>query len=453
MRPLPWPLPSRALIGALLVAAALALGALVLGTNAATVWAAALIAGALLLAWAGLDFALSVAAWRGAPLQWTRRLPDAFALGVPRTVDGTLVNPGATPWRITLFDHADPQLDPQGLPVTATLGAKAQAALSYRVQPRQRGRMQFEPAVLRVQSRLRALELQWRAGATEHRPVLPNFAAVSRYAWLATDRRLADIGIKTTVQRGEGTDFKQLAEYSPGSSIRHIDWKATLKHSRPIVREFQDERDQCVLFLLDCGRRMRADEGAAAVASHFDEALNALMLLAHVALKDGDEVGAMTFGNERGAQRRFAPRKGLHTMAALTAHLHDVQPAAVHSDYLMAARDLMRVHAKRSLVVLMTNFRDEDAPELDSALTLLRSRHLVLVASLRERAVRELAQQPLVQPQQAIEVAGAHLFQQSRRDAFRRLAARDALMLDVEPERLAAELVNRYRAVKRAGLL
>ncbi len=245
---------------------------------------------------------------------------------------------------------------------------------------------------------------------------------------------------------------EQLAEYRTGDSIRHIDWKATLKQSRPIVREFQDERDQCVIFLLDCGRRMRADEGANSPhGSHFDQALNALMLLAHVALKDGDEVGALSFGHAD--RRAFAPRKGHATLNALMAALHDIQPDATHSDYLLAARDLMQVHRKRALIVVLTNFRDEDAAELGPALALLRSRHLVLLASLRERALRELAEQPLADAARAVEVAGAHLFAQARHGAFARLAARDALLVDVEPDRLAAELVNRYRAVKRAGLL
>jgi uncharacterized protein (DUF58 family) len=133
--------------------------------------------------------------------------------------------------------------------------------------------------------------------------------------------------------------------------------------------------------------------------------------------------------------------------------LHDIQPEATHSDYLIAARDLMRVHSKRALIVMLTNFRDEDAPELDAALKLLRSRHLVLLASLRERVLREMTEQPLKESRHAVEVAGAHLFAQARRDAFRRLAERDALMVDAEPERLAVELVNRYRTVKRAGLL
>ena len=445
-------LPSRPLIYALLILAAAALIALLLRIPAADVGIAVLAALAFAVLWAAIDLFLTRRAWRAAPLRWTRTLPDAFALGVQRTIDGTLFNTGPHRWRIAFFDHADPDLDPQGLPVTADLRAKAQAHLRYTVQPRRRGRVAFEPADVRVHSLGRSLELQWRIGAAQTRPVFPNFASVSRYAWLATDRRLADIGIKTQVQRGEGTDFKQLAEYRPGDSIRHIDWKATLKQSRPIVRQFQDERDQCVIFLIDCGRRMRADEGTVH-GSHFDEALNATMLLAHVALKDGDEVGAITFGTSPENKRAFAPRKGLTTLSALTVLLHDIQPEATHSDYLIAARDLMRVHAKRALIVLLTNFRDEDAPELDAALKLLRSRHLVLLASLRERVLREITEQPLKAAHHAVEVAGAHLFAQARRDAFRRLAERDALMVDAEPERLAVELVNRYRTVKRAGLL
>ena len=77
----------------------------------------------------------------------------------------------------------------------------------------------------------------------------------------------------------------------------------------------------------------------------------------------------------------------------------------------------------------------------------------MLVASLRESALREIAEQPLRVEQDAIEAAGAHLFAQSRDAAFRRLAGRDQLLLDVEPQGLAVALVNRYRSVKRAGLL
>jgi uncharacterized protein (DUF58 family) len=130
-----------------------------------------------------------------------------------------------------------------------------------------------------------------------------------------------------------------------------------------------------------------------------------------------------------------------------------VQPTPTHSDYLSVAQSLLLRHHKRSLVIVITNFRDEDSSELSHALRLLRSRHLVLLASLRERVVGELVSRPLDSADAALDVGSAHLYEQSRRDAFNRLAARDALMVDAEPQNLGIELVNRYNAVKRAGLI
>jgi hypothetical protein len=76
-----------------------------------------------------------------------------------------------------------------------------------------------------------------------------------------------------------------------------------------------------------------------------------------------------------------------------------------------------------------------------------------MTASLRERVVRQLTEQPIGMGATAIEIAGALHYEQQRRDAFNSLAAHDALMLDAEPERLSIELVNRYHAVKRAGMI
>ena len=183
------------------------------------------------------------------------------------------------------------------------------------------------------------------------------------------------------------------------------------------------------------------------------QAFDWAVLLAYVALGQGDAVGALTFGTPPGGERLFAPRKGAHTLTALMGELYGVQPTPSHSDYVAAAQSLLRRQSKRALVIVITNFRDEDGSELGLALTLLRSRHLVLLASVRERIVGELIAQPLSSGNAALEVASAHLYEQSRRDAFQRLSTREVLMVDAEPERLGIELVNRYHAVKRAGMI
>src|SRR5262245_32766890 len=250
-----------------------------------------------LLVLGSADLVWTRAAWKRAEVRLTRRLPSAFAIGVRRPIHLQLATGGTLAWRCEIFDHSDPSLRIDGLPARCRLFAGKLTDVAYDVTPTRRGEIDFAPADLRVRSRLGLVDLLERVGEADSRRAYPDFAQVARYAWLAGDRRLQEIGIKTYQQRGEGTDFKQLSEYRHGDPVRHIDWKATLRQSKPILREFQDERDQCVMLLIDCGRRMRAydsDDGIG--GGHFDQVLNAVMLLSYVALKQGDAVGALTFG-------------------------------------------------------------------------------------------------------------------------------------------------------------
>lgn len=426
--------------------------ALLAGSPTAAVGWAALTWIALLAVVGLADYWLTRRAWEEMDPRMLRSVPAALAVGVKREIQLAIDGRGSRSWKIELYDHADPSVRTEGLPANLTIGANQRVTYAYRVTPTRRGAVTFAAADVRVRSLLGSCLLLEKLGESQSRRVYPDFAQVARYAWLAGDRRLAEIGIKSYRRRGAGTDFQQLAEYRIGDPVRWIDWKASLRFGKPIVREFQDARDQCVMFLLDCGRRMRADDVQGGGHAHFDQVLNAVMLLSYVALKQGDEVGAMTFGTPPGAGKSFAPRKGVNTLNALMGELYAVQPTPTHSDYLDAARRLLSRHNKRSLVIVITNFRDEDSSELGTALGLLRTRHLVLLASLRERIARQLADQPLTS-QSTLEVASAHLFEQSRRDAFNHLAAHDALMVDAEPERLGIELVNRYQAAKAAGLI
>ena len=446
--------PGKRVLLALAAGAAVALLALLAGAG---VWGVApfSVAWLLLLAAVGTaDYVISQRAWQQSVVRMTRGLPAAFALGARRLVSLSFEVAGPYDWQGQVYDHVDPSFNSVGLPAALRLLAGKRVDMAYEVTPTRRGEAKFSPAQLRLRSRWGWCELCERLGSDETRRVYPDFAQIARYAWLAGDRRLQEIGIKTYQQRGEGTDFKQLAEYRYGDPVRHIDWKATLRLGKPIIREFQDERDQCILLLIDCGRRMRADDRHNGVGtSHFDQVLNAVMLLSYVALHEGDAVGALTFGTPPGAEKSFAPEKGVHALNALMGELYGVQPTPTHSDYVSAALNLLRRYHKRALVIVITNFRDEDSSELGHALRLLRSRHLVMLASLRERIVGELISQPLVPAEAALDIASAHLYEQSRRDAFNRLADRGSLMIDAEPEQLGVQLVNRYHAVKRAGMI
>ena len=447
-------LPSRGLIG-LLAATGAALVVLRFTALApSSIALTALGIAAAILALLVLDVRLSWAQWARAPLTLERRLPHAFAVGSSVGVQVSLANPGRRRWRGRYFELADPTLKIPAMPLRFAVSPGERETLEFELTPTARGVKSFEAGQLRLRSALGLLDWNVLIGSRESRRVFPDFKRQASFAWLATDQRLAELGIKKVRRRGTGTDFDQLREYRPGDPVRHIDWKATLKHGRPIARVFQDERDQSVMFLLDCGRRMRADDTQSGIgASHFDQSLDALMLLTFVALAQGDAVGAMTFGTAPGQEKRFAPRKGRQTLNALMAELGDVEPAAVFSDYLGAAAELIRRQRKRGLVVLVTNCRDEDAAELLAALNLLRSRHVVIVANLREQIVGQIAAQPLSGPESVFEVAAALGYEQRRHDMLKRLAAAGALLIDCEPRSLGVELVKRYTVLKRTGAI
>ncbi len=448
-------IPTRASVYALTLLGLVCCVALFASVPLSLVVSAGCSAFGVMLALAAIDLWRSLGLWKIADVRVERRLPAAFAIGASTELKLDVINLSDLPWRLQVFDELDPSMDFEGLPRTLDLAARTKLNVSFRATARARGLEKIGRTQLLWRTRAGIFEVRETVGEVQSLRVYPNFAALARYAWLSGDRRLAQIGIKSYVQRGQGTDFRQLAEYRRGDPLRHIDWKATLRRRKPIVREYQDERDQCVMFLLDCGRRMRADERSmrAGENSHFDDALDAMMLLSYVALHEGDEVGAMTFGCPPGVRRDFAPRKGTATLNALMNKMHDLQPGSNHSDYMSAAEELSRRLHRRALVIVLTNFRDEDAPELQPALRLLRRRHLVLVASLRETELGRIAAQPLARPDDAIAVASAHLIAQARHDAFARVVDHDALSVDVEPRALATTLVNRYHAVKRAGLL
>lgn len=183
-------------------------------------------------------------------------------------------------------------------------------------------------------------------------PLLPD-----TFGWRRNGARRCSVFTEQR-RRGDGQTFLQLREYRIGDSLRQIDWKATARMRKPIARDYQDERNQTVLFLLDCSRRMRAQDDD---LSHFDHALNAMILLAYVALRQGDAVGVQSFGGE---QRQLAPRSGPGRLTALINAVYDLQPTIDPPDYAEAAQLILKRQRKRALIVLLTNLRDEDQAEL-----------------------------------------------------------------------------------------
>lgn len=400
--------------------------------------------GGLLLVWAIADWLLARAQELPAV---QRKVASTLAVGIWSHVEVRLHWHGRVPSWLAAFDHHPAGFLQEGLPAKIVTHGKNSHALRYRVQALSRGDHRFGLVQLRIRSPWHAWLRQASVGEEVLVRVFPNFAPLARHALRAVDYRNALVGLQKRRRRGQGMDFSQLREYREGDAMRQIDWKATMRMGKMISREYQDERDQRVIMLIDCGRRMGARDGN---LSHFDHSLDAVLMLAYVSLSHGDRVGLMTLG---GPERYLPVQHSSATVSRILRETYDLQPTLQVSDFERAAQQLLLRERKRALVVLMTNLRDEDDQGLLAATRLLGKRHLVLVASMRESALDRAQEAAADTPHAAARLAAAVGYARRRDATLRRLRAEGVLCLDVAPEELAIETVNRYLAVKAANQL
>lgn len=432
----------------------------------ATLWLASAVAAVVLpllsIVWQSLGGALLVLTLGDAWLVWRfvkppqieRRMAQIWPVGVEQTIHLRLSGARGNV-RGLLHDHHPEAFNAETLPLAFAVKAGQWAELNYRLQANERGEHHFGRIQLRLASPFGLWQKQLEAGQTATVRVFPNFARITQYALLATDNRLSQLGVLRRRRRGEGSDFEQLREYRRDDSPRHIDWKATARLRKPIVREYQDERDQQIVFLLDCGQRMRSRDGGdgseVSALSHFDHTLNAMLLLSYVALRQGDAVGFGAFAHPM--PRFFQARKSTATVQRLLNATYDLQPSLQTPDYLAASELLVRHVRKRSLVILLTNLRDEDDSTLLPALAQLRKRHQVLVASLRETGLDQIIKKPVGDFDDALSYAAAIDYRQGRQTQLARLRAQGVNVLDTAPAQLPVALVNRYWEMKRSGMI
>lgn len=377
-----------------------------------------------------------------------RKAPTSMSLSTWTSIEITVSNDlSARPRTLQVIDHVPQDFLSEDLPRKVRVEGGRYAIFEYRVRATRRGLFEFDTIEARIASPAR---LWWRRAFVSARAqvrVYPNYATISKLLAYEVNSHLSLAGLRLRRRRGEGTEFHQLRDYREGDSMRAIDWKATARLKRPIAREYQDERDQQIVFMLDTGRRMLAKDSE---LSHFDQALNAMLLLSYVALRQGDAAGVMTIGSSRSW---LPPNKGMSSINAILNHVYDVQPQPEEIDYIRAATELTVLQRRRSLVILLTNVREEDTEDLKIAIDLLGRRHLVMLASLRERALDDVVREDVHSFDDALTYATTLSYLESRREAQDVLRAMGVMVEDCLSDELPSAITNRYLAIKRAGIL
>jgi uncharacterized protein (DUF58 family) len=437
-RPVPTGL-AVALLAAALVPAALAVASPAFGWLAVTLDVA-------VVALCVVDFARAP---RASDVEVRREVEPVLRSGVDNAVHLELTCRRDTPLRGEVRDEAPVDVAVHGhrQPFSAAPGPHP-TRLTYTVRPPARGDVHFGDLHLRLMGPLGLCARQLRVPAALTVKVYPDLTALTKEALALA--RASDAPAERSQRRpGEGREFESLREYRDGDDYRTIDWKASARRARTMVRVYQPERNQPVLLLLDCGRHMA---GKVDGRRKLDHAVDAALRMAKVGLDAGDLVGVLTFASD--VRTYLPPRKGREHLRLLTEALYRAEAALEESDYGRAYDFAFARTSRRSLVVLFTDLVDPDASGALVARTLLlRPRHLPVVASLLDEDLQAAATAVPHSPQDAYtRQAAARLEDEYRRTA---VTLRDSGVLVVRaPARgFGAAAINTYLHVKARGLL
>jgi uncharacterized protein (DUF58 family) len=323
------------------------------------------------------------------------------------------------------------------------------AGVEYTVTPVARGDVTLGPAVIRV---IGPWGLGWRQTTVyTQRPVRvdPNLAAIDVYEALARRGQLAELGLRTMRLRTEGSEFERVREAFPDDPLRAINWRATARTGRLMATELIPERAQPLLICLDHGRLMGIGAGE---LTKLDHAINAALLLVHVALRSGDRAGMLAFSDT--VTRTLPPRAGTAQLRRFLDATRPIQPGETEADYDDALAFFSRWQTRRSLVVIFTDVLDPDQGKaLIRQCVRLRRRHLPLVVTVRDPALDDAANAVPRSGDDAYARAVAGGLIADRDDTLRLLRSSGVETIDADARTLSPRLVNRYLDLKRRARL
>ena len=408
-----------------------------------------LLADATLVALVWYDAGLAVSLDQDGLLVWREPLP-ALSVGHAGEVSYRWSNGWHRRARLQVREVRPDLLGGVQPPRAVTVPAEGDRREALAVVPLRRGREESGGFVvdsygpMGLGRRRARIDLPWEV------IVYPPLVSMRLRASVAQARKRRDAGMKAIRELGEGRLFESLREWVPGDDIRHIDWKATARRRKVITRQYEAERRQQVLLVLDLGRLMTAD--IAGGVARLDFVVQAALELAYAAAQNDDDVGIMTFAD--GVQHFVAPERGRTGVRRVLDVLAVVQPKLVEPDYPGAFRYLAARNRKRALTVLFTDVIDRFASDaLVANVASLRPRHVPLAVTLRNPELDGVAALRPTDARGAFRKAAAEELLHAREEALGHMRRAGVLVIDVTPQRAAQAVVSKYIDLKRRGVL
>ena len=382
-------------------------------------------------------------------VEFERSVPEVLTAGGTGELTWRVANPSDRRLRVAVGDDLAPSLGAERRRLWLTLPPRSATEVVVGLAPTRRGRFDLVEVAVRVVGPLGLVARQADRDHPDVVRVYPTFPSRGEAELRVERARVADVGLRSTRRIGAGTEFDQLRDYSVDDEFRRIDWAATARYGRTIVRTYQAERNQQVVCLVDNGRVMA---GRVDGVPRVEHAMDAAMCLTAVAAGLGDRAGLVAF--DRTVRAVVPPGTGAAQLGRVTEALFDLEPVLAESDYRGAFTTTLARFRRRSLLVVLTDL--VEAAMVDALLPnlplILRS-HLVVVGAVSDPVLDRWLAHPPEESADAYLAAAAAAALEERRRTVARLRGLGATVVDSPAGRLGADLADAYLAVKASARL
>ncbi|MGH9119693.1 MAG: DUF58 domain-containing protein [Acidimicrobiales bacterium] len=378
-----------------------------------------------------------------------RLFPDVVTLRATAGLAWRVTNPTSRRQRIGIADQLAPSLRARARRAEVEVPGDGSVTARTLIRPVRRGRFDLGELAVRTYGPLGLVGRQRTRRVRARLRIYPQFKSRAEAELRITKARILEVGMRSAQGRGGGTEFEQLREWTPDDEFRRVDWAATARTNKPIVRTYRAERNQTVIVLLDNGRVMA---GQVAGVPRVEHAMDAAMAITTVATRLGDRCGLVAFDTE--VRAVVPPAKHRNQLGRVTEAVYDLEPELAESDYLGAFTETLARFRRRALLVVLTELVEAAAREyLLPALPLIARSHVVLLGSVRDPEVVGWASEVPEDPSGVYRKAAAVGALDERARTIARLRGLGAVVIDAPPGRLAGRLADAYLEIKARGQL
>lgn len=387
--------------------------------------------------------------YRKKGLKGERIVPEKFSNSDLNSVSIVLRNHYAFKIRVGIIDELPVQFQKRDFLKNLSISENDNNTFTYEVRPVARGEYIFGNVNCYVSSAIGLIQRRYTFNNEQMVKVYPSFIQMKKYDFLSIDNRLSHSGLRKIRKIGHTMEFEQIKEYVIGDDVRTVNWKATGKHARLMVNQYQDEKMQPVYSIIDTSRGMKMPFDG---LSLLDYAINSSLAFSNIALKKNDKVGLLDFSNKQG---NFLPAQAKKTYLNLILEtLYNIDTNFLDADYGVLQAVAKRRIPQRSLLMLYTNF--EHISALHRQLPYLQAiakKHVLVVIFFENIELKRLIDSEAKTISEITDQTIAQQFELDKKLMVRELQQRGIQAVLTSPQDLTVNTINKYLEIKARGLL